>query len=121
MKPFLLIGCLAFLHCASAQEFKVDIPKIMKHPNVFEQHKAATKPINMDSLVRSVQNFFTTKHHSGLYDLPQDHMPCVVPDTEDIAIMPNAWLQSDQLLIPAIPNPGLRKKPLVEKPKDQTK
>jgi hypothetical protein len=32
----------------------------------------------------------TTRRRPGLYALPQDSMPCIVPDTERLAVMPNA-------------------------------
>ena len=32
----------------------------------------------------------TTRRKPGVYALPQDSMPCVVPDTEGLAVMPNA-------------------------------
>ena len=42
--------------------------------------------------------------------LPQDHMPCVVPDTKDLALMPNFWAGVTIPYYPtnpAIPNPAL--------------
>lgn len=42
--------------------------------------------------------------------LPQDHMPCMVPDTKNLAKMPNGWNNVSlpyQSLIHPIPNPAL--------------
>ena len=46
--------------------------------------------------------------------LPQDHMPCVVPDSTSAAMMPNAWSGAKVPFQPgfrAIPNPALPKQP----------
>jgi len=47
----------------------------------------------------------------GVYRMPQDGMPCVVPDTKEIAAMPNAW--KGKLGMPyqgRIPNPAVPRK-----------
>jgi hypothetical protein len=121
VKPILLIACFAFFSTVSAQEFKVDVPKIMKHSNVFKQLNTPKRSFNRDSLIQGLQNFFTTKHHPGMYYLPQDNMPCLVPDTEDVSAMPNVWPQPETSFKSAMPNPGFREKPLIERPKDKTK
>ena len=44
----------------------------------------------------------------GIYRMPLDHMPCIVPDTKEIIKMPNAW--KGKIAIPfigTIPNPGI--------------
>ncbi len=46
--------------------------------------------------------------------LPQDHMPCVVPDSTSVAIMPNAWSGAKVPFQPnfhPVPNPALPKQP----------
>jgi hypothetical protein len=121
VKPILLIICFVFGIHAFAQEFKVDVPKIMKHSGILKQWNSSKRSLNRDSLIRGFQNFFTMKHNPGVYNLPQDNMPCVVPDTEDVSTMPNPWLQPEAPFKSAIPNPGLREKPLIEKPKDKAK
>jgi len=37
------------------------------------------------------QNQLLANKRGNIVFLPQDHMPCVVPDTNEIAPMPNAW------------------------------
>ena len=50
----------------------------------------------------------------GIYRLPQDGMPCLVPETDHIAAMPNTWknLPGKSYKAPegSIPNPGIREK-----------
>lgn len=46
----------------------------------------------------------------GIYQLPIDRMPCIVPDTRSIAPIPNIW--KSPMVIPYkgnIPNPALPK------------
>jgi hypothetical protein len=46
--------------------------------------------------------------------LPQDHMPCVVPDSASVALIPNAWSGAKVPFQPGfrpIPNPALPKQP----------
>jgi len=55
-------------------------------------------------------NQLLANKHGNVALLPQDHMPCIVPDTNAIASMPNAW---GEITNPyratdhAIPNPAL--------------
>lgn len=44
--------------------------------------------------------------------LPQDGMPCIVPDTKEIAAMPNAMLHYPQPAAGQIPNAWKSKEPL---------
>jgi hypothetical protein len=59
-----------------------------------------------------MQNNSSAGKYGRVVILPQDHMPCVVPDTNGLAKMPNAWTG---VTIPyaapyhPIPNPGLPK------------
>ena len=54
----------------------------------------------------------------GVYRLRQDNMPCIVPDTKDLAIIPNAWKGPVKVPFrgnsPRIPNPAL---PVIIQPK----
>jgi hypothetical protein len=44
----------------------------------------------------------------GIYRLPIDRMPCIVPDTKELAVIPNAWKAPITLPYSAtIPNPAL--------------
>jgi hypothetical protein len=44
----------------------------------------------------------------GVYKMPLDGMPCIVPDTKELAVIPNAW--KSPITIPysgTIPNPAI--------------
>jgi hypothetical protein len=43
----------------------------------------------------------------GVYNLPQDNMPCIVPDTKEIAAIPNVLTNKEIPFISKIPNPYL--------------
>lgn len=45
-----------------------------------------------------------TNKRSGVYSLPQDGMPCIVPDTKNIAAIPNAFVKKETLKLGQIPN-----------------
>jgi hypothetical protein len=66
-----------------------------------------------DSLIKDFHSLVLKHNKPGVYALPQDNMPCIVPDTKDIAAIPNAWLRPSVPFRSAIPNPGLKEKPLV--------
>jgi hypothetical protein len=46
------------------------------------------------------------KNVPGTYKLRQDNMPCIVPDTKDIAAIPNAWSSTVSLYRGNMPNGG---------------
>lgn len=48
------------------------------------------KPLN-DTTVVFNNPGLAKKPKAGIYRLPQDGMPCIVPDTKDIVAMPNAF------------------------------
>lgn len=64
--------------------------------------------IGKDSLIKLLNGYTIAKGSpAGVYQLPIDNMPCVVPDTKTITAMPNAW--KGGITIPfstRIPNPG---------------
>lgn len=57
------------------------------------------------------RNFSIMSKKPGVYKLPQDGMPCIVPDTKDIAAIPNAFKGTSAIPYtgnpPHIPNPAL--------------
>jgi hypothetical protein len=121
MKLLLLITCSAFYISSSAQEFKVDVPKIMKQSDVLKKHYEIGKSVNKDSLIKKFKDYFSMKSNAGIYYLTQDNMPCIVPDTKDIAAIPNAWPNVQIPFKTTIPNPGLQNTPLVPQLKDKIK
>ena len=54
MKPLLLFLFSAFYVCSSAQEFKVDVPNVMKQSDVVKRHYEIGKPVDKDSLIKKV-------------------------------------------------------------------
>lgn len=59
----------------------------------------------------SVEELILSHPAPGIYRLPIDRMPCVVPATDALAAMPNAWkgevVPRYQPGTHSIPNPGL--------------
>ena len=55
---------------------------------------------------------FLTHPKPGVHRLPQDNMPCIVPDLSASVAMPNAWKGEIKIPFqgspPQIPNPGKR-------------
>ena len=45
----------------------------------------------------------------GIYQLRQDRMPCIIPDTREIAPIPNAWKAVTMPFSGNIPNPAVPK------------
>lgn len=83
-----------------------------------QNEQLKTDATQNDSLYKRFQNFFRKQEFTvhlpseknKIIALPQDHMPCIIPDTKDIAAIPNGW---SRVTIPyrsqyhPIPNPGL--------------
>ena len=124
MKLQLLIVLLIVGFSASSQTFEVDVPKIMKQPdalNLFKNNMFPQK-IHKDSLIENFGvNIVGNMLSSGVYYLPQDNMPCLVPDTKNIAAIPNAWSNVQVPFKSMIPNMGLQNKPLIPQPKSPVK
>jgi len=76
---------------------------------------------NPDILPKQFQDYLQRKNapnnllankQGNVVVLPQDHMPCIVPNTNGISKMPNAWSLPTAPFVPqagAIPNPALPK------------
>jgi hypothetical protein len=124
MKLLLLAAFAVFSISASSQTFKTDVQKLMKESELgkrFNSRLQFQRPIYKDSLIKDLKSFLSSeKRGPGVYFLPQDNMPCLIPDTRDIAMMPNAWPSVQVPFKSAIPNPGLKNKTLIE-PKNKTK
>jgi len=124
MKLLLLAAFVVLFMSASSQTFKTDIPKLMKEPELrkrFNNRVQFQRPIYKDSLIKDLKSFLSSeKRGPGVYFLPQDNMPCLVPDTKDIAMIPNGWPSVQVPFKSAIPNPGLKNKLLIE-PMSKTK
>lgn len=72
--------------------------------------------IPLDSTLAFKNNFKVKTTFSGrfplpgIYNLPQDNMPCIVPDTKEIAGIPNVVSKIENPFISKIPNPYLAPK-----------
>ena len=93
-------------------------PGLSDQADIFKKFKGT----NNDTLRKQLQEYLQRKgpgnnllanKHGSIAILPQDHMPCMVPDSTSIASIPNAW---SGVTIPfqpqfhSIPNPALPKK-----------
>jgi len=114
MKLLLLFALCILSLCTWAQRDNNNTWRL--NPEVLNRFKG-----NNDSLHNQMQNSFQRKGdpnnllssiHGNVATLPQDHMPCIVPDTKNIAAIPNVW---KGVSVPyrsqsrPIPNPALPK------------
>ena len=84
MKGLLLLTFTSIAAHLSAQESPTYIDKLIAKSKLFTIPKDSVKPLLKPFTFKS--NVTT----AGVYALPQDGMPCIVPDTRSIAAMPNA-------------------------------
>ena len=92
MKPLLasLICCFAFF-VVRAQNTGAKIVEIKPGMSFeYRDGKYFSKLLNDSAIVRNGLSFPQNKK-PGVYRLRQDGMPCIVPDTKDLAVMPNAF------------------------------
>ncbi len=92
---FLLLGCVfgatAFAQI-SDEELKAKIKNaIIKKTDENKKTPFAFKKLNLDTSAHSHVFVAGQKVAPGVYRLKQDGMPCIVPDTKEIAHMPNAF------------------------------
>jgi len=98
MKWLLLLSTFFVSSLASAQEFKPDIDKIIGKSRFRDLLKRELAENNNMILHPGRQL------RPGVYPLAQDQMPCIVPDTKELAIMPNAGLDLPEVNAGKIPN-----------------
>ena len=105
MKLLLVFSAFAISLVAAAQEEK---DKLQRFGNKwkFQRPLRIIEPKDSSSL-----NFPPyPKKQPGVYRLPQDGMPCIVPDTKDVASIPNVWKGTIRTPYkgrkPTIPNPS---------------
>jgi len=89
-------------------------------PNtLFKKFKGDT--IKCCSITSALLATKRTNKSANVALLPQDHMPCIIPDTNAIKPMPNAWSGITipyQSPYPPIPNPALTPKYFPSNPLD---
>jgi hypothetical protein len=81
-----------------------------------QPHLKAELKFKLDSNGNSLlKSFPSAVMAPGIHFLPQDNMPCVVPDTREIVPIPNGWKGEISPRFnppaPAIPNPGGKNSP----------
>lgn len=112
----LLFICFAVIG-AQAQTGSFDVESLNQNPDYLQwfRNKTTVIPNNKDFLINLNKNQrFLQNAKPGVHCLLQDGMPCLVPDTKDIAAIPNAW--KGKIIIPftgnfpRIPNPVQRQK-----------
>lgn len=74
-----------------AQEFQPDINKLIAQSPLAKIKKDTSKPRLLPrTLDLNILSSKAIKPKPGVYALPQDGMPCIVPDTNGLVAMPNA-------------------------------
>ncbi len=105
-KTVLLILFCGFSSLSFAQVFKPDIKKLADKAAA-QNFQKQNKPLVFKARLRQpIVTSTSIKREPGVYALPIDNMPCVVPDTKDIAAMPNALSHFPSLLAGRMPNKG---------------
>jgi hypothetical protein len=100
MKKLLLVACVSIATDLYAQDFQPDLQKLIaKSPYVTMKQDTVKQLPQLPQLLA-----LGKKAAPGVYALPQDGMPCIVPDTNSIAAMPNAAKASTVPLANQMPN-----------------
>lgn len=104
MKPLLAFAiCCFFFSSLHAQIPESKVISILPGTSLqFKNGKYIVKPLNDSSIVISGLSLPQNKK-PGVYRLQQDGMPCIVPDTKDIAAMPNAF--KGEIKVPFVAKP----------------
>jgi hypothetical protein len=106
MKPLLLL--LTFTTAAiaaQAQEFEPDMQKLLKSYIAKQKGKETFSAPNEKGFPAYKQG---ETHKPGVYALPQDGMPCIVPSTAGIVAIPNAFSKKEAPKLGQIPNAAPR-------------
>jgi hypothetical protein len=122
MKRLLLVAFVISANTLYAQEFQPDIDKLIARSKLSSIKKDTTKPTLRHPFALDLKLLAPKKlqQQSGINALPQDGMPCIVPDTKSIAVIPNA--AKDNQVPPAnrIPNAAPEQR-LPPKPREWSK
>jgi hypothetical protein len=70
--------------------------------------------VSQDSTMILLKEYLANRSKGSVRVLPQDKMPCIVPDTKDIAKIPNAWPGKIGPYKGSIPNAAQPKQQRVE-------
>jgi hypothetical protein len=114
MKPLMLTALCILSVCVFAQSSE---NRNQQSGDTLKNFKGS----NPDVLPKQFQDYLQRKNapnnllankQGNVMVLPQDHMPCIVPNTNGISKMPNAWGTTSVPYVSqsgAIPNPALPK------------
>jgi len=97
MKPLLISVFCFFSFCVFGQVRDHENPSTMPFPDsLFKKFKGDNNEVLQQQLqhylqLNKQQNQLLANKKGNVAFLPQDHMPCMVPDTNAIIPMPNAW------------------------------
>lgn len=115
MKLLLVFALCVFSVCAFAQVPKKVNPYSFQLPDtlkIFKGNKNTLQQPQEGWQGRITQNNLLANRKGNIALLPQDNMPCIVPDTSTVGKIPNAWSSVTSIYVAPvspIPNPGLPK------------
>lgn len=122
MKRLLLLAFVITVTNLYAQEFQPDINKLIAHSKVssFKKDTSKTTPRQPLALDLKLLTPRVLKLQPDTHALPQDGMPCIVPDTKSIAAIPNAAKDDQTPPVNRIPNAASEQR-FLSKPKEWSK
>ena len=115
MKLLLLSALFVFSTCAFAQLTKNTNPYSFQLPDSLKRFKGnenALQQLHDYWKQKQMQNNLRTDNNNNIVILSQDNMPCIVPNTNVAAKIPNAWGSVTNIYVSPttpIPNPALPK------------
>lgn len=92
MKQLLLLltACVS-LTTTQAQEDQLDAPKVDAEALLRRYRQEQVNKLPTDSVYTYKHLLIPGNGKPGVYSLPQDNMPCIVPDSTKTVRIPNAW------------------------------
>lgn len=107
----MLLTCCSVSGVVNAQKL-MDFQKQGNYEKVLEQFRAraAVRVLRDSMLLLGYNTAPIAPGKPGVYRLPQDGMPCIVPDTKEVAAIPNGFKGKASIPFtgnpPRIPNPS---------------
>ncbi|HEV7333207.1 MAG TPA: hypothetical protein VGN63_19385 [Flavisolibacter sp.] len=90
-----LICCCAASSFAEAQNLTSEIEKYQQdaayQSEIIQKLKALHKQSDTSIVKPPVQPYYLINPKPGIHRLPQDNMPCIVPDMNATVAIPNTW------------------------------
>ena len=96
----------------SPEKYQFKYPGKLITPGNAMAPNLSSSRINIDSLIFRVRTENERRKAERIKYLKQDNMPCVVPDTKDIAAIPNAARTITVPFPTTIPNPAQKETPI---------